>query len=232
VTSPRWSSYTDLWLFKMQTATLALAAQLHKTPNRMYIEGDFDYYRARQAAYLAATIVRRSMPKLSGAAARSIQPYYDAGYFGLRWSEDVEYLWYQNIGIGPYTMRSLSGHTIPMWIDDPSGEERKKNPKAKTREMSGRMQVLIFRRAALPGAHKTIKRRVGGVMVDVSVPQSFPGAAGRIRLRENNGKIARTNIGVRWYFPGLNPKHFLEAALYRAGDISALPRIEPKVGYP
>jgi hypothetical protein len=139
-------------------------------------------------------------------------------------------------------MRSLAGKTIPMWIDDPTGEERRQNPKAKTRRTkSGKIQVLIFRRAAKIGARKQVRRAVGGVVHNVSVPASYPGAPGRITRRHGErgssrgehqpGGIRRFNTGVRWRHPGLAPRGFLHYGLTRSGALHRVNvgRIEAKI---
>lgn len=135
------------------------------------------------------------------------------------------YVWFQEQGIRPFTMFSLAGKTIPMWVDDPTGTEREKNPRAQTRiTLSGKVQVLIFRRAALPGQRITKRRKVAdGTWEDYSAPASYPGAPGRIGRRETSrpmttpgrvpGAIARGNVGVRWRHPGLAPRRFLNHAM-------------------
>lgn len=140
------------------------------------------------------------------------------------------YVWFQEQGIRPFTMFSLAGKTIPMWIDDPAGTEREKNPKARTRvTMSGKTQVLIFRKAAMPGQMKTVRKKVaGGTYEEKSVPLSYPGAPGRISKREAPapwttpgrvaGAIARGNVGTRWRHPGLAPRKFLNHAVSLAAQ--------------
>jgi hypothetical protein len=199
------------------------------SPDRMIMSvPGLDWRWARAASTVAVQAAQREAPKLTGDSAKSIQAIYSSGEFGLRWT--TEYLYIQNAGARAFTMRKLAGKTIPMWIDDPTGEEQRKNPKAKTRiTVSGKMQILIFRKAAPIGSRKTVKRKVsGGVTIEKSVPRSYPGAPGRIALREayapftDNGKIsgaiAKGNAGVRWYFPGLTPRHFLENALHEAAS--------------
>jgi hypothetical protein len=185
----------------------------------------------RWMAAAAVRYARAHAPKLTGDSARTITPIYGKGYFGLRWSE--ERVWFQNAGVRPFLMRSLAGKTIPMWIDDPTGTERNRNPKAETRTTpTGRVQVLIFRRAANPRETKLAerRRRVNGKMktVTVAVPKSYPGAPGRIATRpvtnpnvpedelKSTGRIARQNVGIRWYFPGLTPRNFLQNGLVEA----------------
>lgn len=167
---------------------------------------------------MAVHNAQRLAPKLSGRSAARFLPLYGEGYFGVAWQD--RYVWFQEAGISPFTNRALAGKTIPMWIDDPTGEERVKNPRAKTRVTeSGKQQVLIFRRAAAMGARKQVRR--GGVTRDV--PASYPGAPGRIGLREAPrpntmpgrvaGRIARGNVGVRWRHPGLEPRGFIRQAI-------------------
>lgn len=184
--------------------------------------------RARNMANSAVREARRVMPKLTGRAASRLFPLYGSGFFGVGWAD--QYVWYQEQGIRAFTMWNLAGKTIPMWIDDPSGEERQKNPRARTRiTLSGKEQVLIFRRAAMPGERRTIRRKVAdGTYEEYTVPASYPGAPGRISRREMRqpwtssgrvpGAIARGNIGVRWRHPGLAPRLFLNHALTLAAQ--------------
>lgn len=184
---------------------------------------------ARRMANFAVIQARARMPKrsLSGGAASRLTATYGPGFFGVQWQDN--YTWFQENGIRPFTMKGLAGKTIPMWIDDPTGIERAKNPKAKIRTtLSGKIQVLIFRKAAKQGQRKTVMRRsrVSGEMVETSVPMSYPGAPGRISTREAGaprttpgrigGAIARGNGGVRWRHPGLQPKFFLNYAMMLA----------------
>lgn len=163
------------------------------------------------------------MPKMSGASAARLQPLYGKGYYGIWWADS--YVFFQDHGIRPFTMRNLAGKTIPMWIDDPTGQERAKNPRAKVRvTMSGKTQVLIFRRAANIGQRITKygRDRDGNRIVVSDKPASYPGAPGRIGLREARspntrdgklgGQVARGNIGVRWRHPGISPRLFLNNA--------------------
>lgn len=180
---------------------------------------------SRILANHAVYVARHLGPKCSGWATSRLQPVVGEGYFGVHWLD--EYLYFQETGTRAFTMYSLAGKTIPMWIDDPTGTERRKYPQAKTRRTaSGKTQVLIFRRAARRGARKMVRRKVGGVFRDVSVPRSYPGAPGRIASREAPrpytttgkvaGRIAAGNIGVRWRNPGLAPRGFVHEALRRA----------------
>jgi hypothetical protein len=179
----------------------------------------------------AANLARLTAPKLSGRSAGRIEAVGGEGWFGIHWQDD--YVWYQEQGIRPFTMHRLAGKTIPMWINDPTGEEARKNPKAEQRVTAdGRRQVLIFRRAALHGQRKTVRRRRGGVWRDVSVPASYPGAPGRIANREKarpfttpgkvGGQIAKGNVGVRWRHPGLNRRGWLWMAMARAAKTYGL----------
>jgi hypothetical protein len=198
-------------------------------PDRLYVlVPHIDANESRRLARSAVAKARSLAPKLSGAGARGIDVYWGTGFFGLRWREP--YVWYQNAGIRPFTMRSLAGKTIPMWIDDPTGQMSRDNPKAKTRmTVSGKRQVLIFRKAAHIGARKTkVTRDRQGRLIVRDVPASHPGAPGRITYRQwtdyptgqSTGKIAgiaqlrtRANIGVRWRHPGLSGRRFLEHAI-------------------
>lgn len=204
-------------------------------PDRMImIEKGLSAGRARAAAREAVRQARRRMPKLSGASARTLQPIYGKGYFGIQWATQI--VWYQDHGTQPFTMRSLAGKTIPMWIDDPTGQERRDNPKAKVRVTeSGKVQILIFRRAARIGQRKKVYRRdpETGLKVLVSdKPASYPGAPGRISVREaaqpwtragkRAGAIAPGNGGVRWRHPGIKPRSFLNTSLTLAAQQNEL----------
>jgi hypothetical protein len=189
--------------------------------------------RARSMANDAVRQARQLMPKLTGYSASRIYPLYGAGYFGIGFLDS--YVWFQENGIRPFTMFSLAGKTIPMWIDDPTGEMAQKNPRAQTRvTMSGKPQVLIFRKVAQLGQRKTVRRKVANATYEEhSVPMSYPGAPGRIGVRQAGqpyttpgkmgGRIASGNVGVRWRHPGLAPRMFLNrsmtVAAQRAGII-------------
>lgn len=186
-----------------------------RVPDRLYMTvPGISAHEARLMADDAVAICRRIMPKASGYSARRLESVYGEGWFGIHWLDG--HVWIQNVGARAFTMKNLAGKTIPMWIDDPTGKERQKNPKAPRRTTeSGKVQILIFRRAAKPG-----QRRPDGK------PASWPGAPGRISQREVGhpwtrtgrvgGQIAPGNIGVRWRFPGLIGRGFLHEALARA----------------
>jgi hypothetical protein len=211
----------------LETAELKLSEE----PDRiiMVVKG-LSPNKARAAALAAVREARRKMPKMSGASAARLQPLYGKGYFGIWWADS--YVWFQDHGIRPFTMRNLAGKTIPMWIDDPTGQERAKNPKAKVRTtMSGKIQVLIFRRAANIGQRITKygrDKRTGQRIVVSDKPASYPGAPGRIGTRESaapttregrqGGQIARGNVGVRWRHPGIAPRLFLNNAVTLAAQ--------------
>lgn len=191
-------------------------------PDRMVMALDGINRRdCRILAIEALSRARLNAPKLSGTSARRMEAIWGTGWIGIRWLD--QQVWFQERGVRPFTMTKLAGKLIPMWIDDPTGRERKANPKAKTRvTASGRTQVLIFRKAARIGARRNIKRKDAWV----NVPASYPGAPGRIALREApaphtqvgkvGGRIAAGNIGVRWRHPGLHPRQFLEGGLREA----------------
>lgn len=200
--------------------------KIAERPDRviMYVPG-LKPNKARDMANQAVREARRKMPKNTGYSASRLQPLYGKDFFGLRWADS--YVWFQDHGIRPFTMNSLEGKTIPMWIDDPTGKERAKNPKAKVRvTMSGKTQVLIFRKAARKGQRITRYKKnpqTGQPMVVEDRPASYPGAPGRIARREAAapmttpgrvaGAIARGNVGVRWRHPGLEPRLFLNNAM-------------------
>lgn len=189
------------------------------TPHSIII--DIPGLPAREASQLANKALisaKKEAPKLSGRSSDRFSAIWGPGYFGIEFKD--AYVWFQEHGIRPFTMRNLAGKTIPMWIDDPSGKLASENPKAEKRTTkSGKRQVLIFRRAAKLGARKTTRRRVSGHWVNLDVPASYPGAPGRIASREaarpdtkesgTPGGIRRFNVGVRWRHPGLAPRGFL-----------------------
>lgn len=205
------------------------------TPDRMimFIDG----LSERDARYLAIDAnyrARQTMPRVTGATASHMSPIYGRGYFGVYFPD--RYVWFQEHGTRAFTMRSLAGKVIPMWITDPDGSERAKNPKAKVRTTDdGRTQVLIFRRAAVIGQRKTVRRKnkVTGQIETTTTVASYPGAPGRIARRYSGlgfqgssgnaqaGQIAAGNVGVRWRHPGLRGQQFVNAAIagtaFRAG---------------
>lgn len=183
--------------------------------------------KAKAMAEYATQQAKLRMPKASGGAASRTTPIYGDGFFGVAFQDS--YVWFQENGIKPFTMNALQGKTIPMWIDDPTGVERQKNPKAKTRQtLSGKTQVLIFRKVAMKGATitKKTKDKATGQVVSTVKPASYPGAPGRIGVREaagsmttagrRGGQIAKGNVGVRWRHPGLAPRLFMNNAITAA----------------
>lgn len=213
----------------LETQEMAIAAH----PDRliMLVPG-LNGARSRSLANAALREARRVMPQLTGRAASRMFPLYGSGFFGLGWADS--YVWFQEQGIRPFTMFSLAGKTIPMWVDDPAGTEREKNPRARTRvTMSGKVQVLIFRKAAMPGQVRTVRRKLAnGTFEEYTVAASYPGAPGRIGQRESArprttegrrpGAIARGNVGVRWRHPGLSPRKFLNHAMTLAAERAAI----------
>lgn len=205
-------------------------------PNRLVMRvAHLDAAAAYRLAVVATSVAQRLAPKLSGAAAASLTPYAADGEFGISWPSDMDYLWFQEKGVKAFTMRSLAGKTIPMWIDDPTGRVARDNPKAETRiTASGRRQVKIFRRAAKIGQTKqqAVRTRRGGVRQVRTVPASYPGAPGRIARREHGrphttagrrgGAVATRNVGVRWRFPGIEGRGFLHHALQTAARRGAV----------
>jgi hypothetical protein len=202
-------------------------------PDRLYME--IRGLREEDAQFLAreaVVLAQRLAPKMTGASSRNFTPIWGDGFFGIRWQDN--HVWYQEVGIRPFTMRNLAGKTIPMWIDDPTGKERQKNPKARVRTTaSGKTQVLIFRKAAPLGSRKMVPRKTpGGGTVMEDVPRSYPGAPGRIAWREARrpwttqgrvgGRIARTNVGVRWRHPGLSRRSFIRQGMVLAATYNGL----------
>jgi hypothetical protein len=162
----------------------------------------------------AVDIARQVMPKVTGYLSTTLRPTHGVGWFGIYFPD--RRIWFLEQGTRPFTMRSLQGKTIPMWVDDPTGAERRANPKAQTRfTVDGRTQVLIFRRVGVKGAQRGLKVGRGGAR--------YPGAPGRIARREapkpfttagrTGGRIARGNIGVAWRNPGMTGRQFLNMAV-------------------
>jgi hypothetical protein len=203
---------------------------LSASPDRMLMFVDrLSPGKARSTANEAVAIARKRMPKMSGQAARRLQPLYGKGFFGIYFPDN--YTFFQEQGIRAFTMNNLQGKTIPMWVKDSDGKLRAANPKIKTKTTEdGRVLVLIFRRAAYKGQRKIKYKRdpVTGIQIQVGTsPMSYPGAPGRIGTRagagaKNPGEIAKTNVGVRWRHPGLAPKFFLNNAMALAAQKSGI----------
>jgi hypothetical protein len=215
--------------FVTPTRPRAVSANRDVPDRLVMIVDGLDHNTAQIVARSAVFYARAKAPKLTGASARRFEPIFGDGFFGIHWMNS--HVWFQNRGIRPFTMRNLAGKTIPMWVDDPGGEERRKNPKAKTRvTASGKRQTLIFRKAAKRGQRKKVKQPDGTTR---DVPASYPGAPGRIGARNPKypwampgrvfGGIATGNVGVRWRHPGLSPRSFLEYGLMRAAVEHLLP---------
>ncbi len=193
--------------------------------------------QARSLSNVAVRQAQALAPKLTGDSARRIKAFYGPGYFGIKFADS--YLWVQNSGSKPFTMKSLAGKVIPMWIDDPLGKEARANPKAKTRvTVSGRRQVLIFRKAAKMGARKKVAQRDsrGRLVRWRDVPASYPGAPGRIARREaSSGRIASHapsgHSGVRWRHPGIQGRHFMDEAVSRVAYQAGLENPQILTGF-
>lgn len=180
-----------------------------------------DPYVMKSAAQQALAYARYYSPKLSGISAERMEAIWGRNYFGVKWADN--YVWFQEVGINPFTMKSLAGKTIPMWVLDKDGSLLRDNPKIKQRTTAdGRHQVLIFRRAAHVGQRKQAPVASARKTGRATVPMSYPGAPGRINKRIKGsvtmgrgrvGQIAKTNVGVRWRHPGLAPRSFLHRAL-------------------
>jgi hypothetical protein len=206
----------------------------HDIPDRMYalvpkLPATKAAHLARHATEKAKSLAPKGwLAKGDKGMTSRFTPYSGPGYYGVRWVDN--YVWYQEHGARPFTMTNLAGKTIPMWIKDPTGTEKAKNPKAKTRvREDGVTEVLIFRKAAAKGATKTITTKYGNTK---QVPASYPGAPGRIALREapfpytipgkSGGMISSKNVGVRWRNPGLNGRHFLQEGILDAARVNGI----------
>lgn len=211
----------------MDTLTAPILQFGAGTPDRgvMVIDG-LDAQSAMYLAWEAVSQARQTIPRVTGRTALRLQPIWGNEYFGI-WFPD-NYVWFMEKGTKAFTMRSLAGKTIPMWVEDPGGQLRAKNPKMKTRRTEdGRTQVLIFRRAARMGQRKQVfrKDRLSGEYRSTSVPAAYPGAPGRIARRipgqpftprgQLGGRIASGNIGVRWRHPGLQASQYINSAIAR-----------------
>lgn len=202
----------------------------------MFVPG-LDALRATILAHQALHAARRYMPKITSASANTLFPISGDGFFGVAWTHP--HVWFQEAGIRPFTMRSLAGKTIPMWVNDPQGElaAQQKRPRQRI-TVDGRKQTLIFRRAATMGQRKNVWRIENGQPVRRNVPASYPGAPGRIAVNRsqglirqgdvnpgqgNPGWIAKGNVGVRWRHPGLNPGRHVARGVYDAAVLNGLP---------
>jgi hypothetical protein len=198
-------------------------------PTRLFMRvADLSAGEAAGVAQYAVTQARQLAPRVTGESSGRFTPLAGDGYFGIAWAD--HHVWYVEMGIRPFTMNNLAGKTIPMWITDHTGVERQRNPRARTRTThDGRVQVLIFRKAARHGERKTVRRETsGGRVEEVDVPRSYPGAPGRISRREGPapftdegkvaGQIAKGNIGVRWRHSGTWGRFFLREGLIRAAE--------------
>lgn len=211
----------------MDTLTAPILQFGSGTPDRaVMVIDDLDERTAMYLAWEAVMQARQAVPRVTGRTALRLQPVWGNEYFGI-WFPD-NYVWFMERGTKPFTMRNLAGKTIPMWVEDPGGQLRAKNPKLKVRRTEdGRTQVLIFRRAARIGQRKQVfkKNRLTGEYQATSVPASYPGAPGRITRRipgqpftprgKTGGAISSGNIGVRWRHPGLQSAQYINSALAR-----------------
>lgn len=181
------------------------------------LDRDEAEWLARDALYRA----RQRMPRVTGMTASRIAPIWGRRWFGLAFPREA---WFMEKGTSPFTMRSLAGKLIPMWITDTDGSARRANSKAKVRSTEdGRTQVLIFRKAAKIGARTTKVSKYG---FSYSAPAAYPGAPGRINRRQpgapftpvgaRGGAVAAGNTGVRWRHPGVRSMQFLNSSLAEA----------------
>jgi hypothetical protein len=171
------------------------------------LDADEAGYLAQDALYRA----RQHMPRVTGMTASRLSPISGRRFFGLGFPREA---WFMERGTQPFTMRSLAGKVIPMWITDTDGSMRRDNPKARVRRTEdGRTQVLIFRKAAKLGSRKQVTSKYGNPYM---APAAYPGAPGRINRRQPGGTIATGNTGVRWRHPGVRSMQFLNNAIASA----------------
>lgn len=182
---------------------------------------------AARLAESAVAMAREMVPRVTGASARRLRAVWGKRWYGIH---DVSgNLRYGNRGTRPRVMRELENKTVPMWITDDDGSMTEKVPMHKRGEMTrvtedGRRQVKIFRKAAPIGSRKTVTRNGR----QVSVPRSYPGAPGRINRRDDIGKIAGGNVGVRWRHPGIQGRDYVgDAILYVADSVGI--RVSPQM---
>lgn len=194
--------------------------------------------QCRRFSMQALAHARKITPKLTGEGSKGLQPYFGAGYFGIQWPQDLDYMWIQEAGSRPFTMKSLAGKTIPMWVNDPTGKVARENPKAEKRvTASGKRQVKIFRRAAKIGQRKRVAVRdgAGRLIRWRDVPASYPGAPGRIARRGRGGQITSHapsgHHGVRWRNPGLHPRQFMEHSIQEVGRRHQFSDLRVFIGY-
>ena len=190
-----------------------------QAPDRMILVLDevYDIAFMESLANAAVDAVQDRLPKITGSLSRSIKPVFGQNFFGVYFPD--KRAWYLERGTRAFTMNSLAGKTIPMWVDDPDGSVAKaQGRKTKTRvTIDGRHQTLIFRKAANKGTRK-IKRDKNGKIV--STPASYPGAPGRIgNPRGNYGRIAAGNVGVRWRHPGILGRGYMNQAIEDTCDV-------------
>lgn len=204
-------------------------------PDRLVMLADLSREEAFYVATNALYTARQTMPRVSGATANRLATIAADGYFGLYFPD--AWTWFMEGGTKAFTMRSLAGKTIPMWVEDRDGSLRRNDPKIKVRTTEdGRLQVLIFRRAARMGQRKVVRQKdpVTGQVTTRTTVASYPGAPGRINRRmpaapftpgsgPRGGQIARGNVGVRWRHPGIQAMQFLNGALARAAFEAGLP---------
>lgn len=188
------------------------------------VSSEIDEVSAEFMARLAAGGAKENFPRLSGNALADLHPVWGTGFFGVGWT--LDYVWFQEQGIKPFTMHALAGKIIPMWVEDPDGkiaakEVPDKDLAKRTKvALDGRKLTQVFRKASLRGERKNVMRK--GRLV--SVPRSYPGAPGRISRRipgrpaeppegRLGGQIAQGNVGVRWRHPGLSTKGLIAGAV-------------------
>lgn len=176
---------------------------------------------ARRLSHAAARRARQLAPRLSGEGARSITPHHGPGFFGVRWA--AEHLWHQEMGTARRTMTQLAGKTIPMWVDDPTGRLSRGDPKARSRVVSGRRQVLVFRRAAPVGQTKLVGQP--GRMT--RVPAAYPGARTPAGDKGQGPRPSgHRRSPVRWRHPGITGRSFLGRALRETARDAGVPSPE------
>lgn len=218
---------------------VAERAGTNQKPGYVYINAPgYSALQCRQMANQALLHARAIAPKLTGQSAKFLRPVSGEGWFGITWPTRFDYVWIQEGGSRPFTMRSLAGRTVPMWINDPTGKVARENPKSETRvTASGKRQVKIFRKVAKIGQRKreAVRDASGRLIRWRNVPASYPGAPGRIARRDTRGRIVTYppsgHAGVRWRNPGIHPRQFMEHSLQQIGRRRQFNDLTVYVGY-
>jgi hypothetical protein len=88
-------------------------------PDRMVMTLDDEYGidLTENLADYAVEAAKRNMPKITGSLSMTLRPVFGTSHWGIYFPD--KRAWYLEMGTNPFTMNSLAGKTIPMWVDDP-----------------------------------------------------------------------------------------------------------------